>query len=203
MEKKEIQVRDTREILKLLKEHKPVVSYYTIHQNSDGYSQTNEENVSLIKTTYNVGDSEEDLEGEYDKSKSVYLDDVYTYIEKKLKLDWFIEVLDDYIKLKGEESNNWDFETFFGWFEDSNGDTSEKKPDYFELHDFDFSFEKYEEFFEEDKFVYFFGYELKKNHDITWCSLGTNNYIYYGISINKIETKNEIITFDLSHDMSF
>jgi len=203
MEKKEIEVRDVRKILKIIKESRPNVSYYTCKQNSDGYSQTNEKNLSLNEVHYKDGDSEDDIFGEYDKSKTVYSDDVYDYGVGELKLDWFIEVLDDYINFTGKESNDWTFETFFEWFQCSDSDSSDKKPNYFEIYDLDCDYETYEEFFEEDGFTFTLGYNIREKHDISWYSEGLNNFNYYGILINNIETETEIITLDLSHSMSF
>ena len=162
MEKKEIQVRDTREILKLLKEHKPVVSYYTIHQNSDGYSQTNEEQGKLIKNS--VFAIEEDRMGNiwvgywkkgiakitFDKQS-----ETYTSINYQNEFNNINSLSNNFVRDILEDSNG-DI-----WVGTIRGLNKLKQDDAGNI-----------------AFTSYLNDSENKNHDITWCSLGTNNYIY-------------------------
>ena len=76
-------------------------------------------------------------------------------------------------------------------------------PNYFEIYDLNCDYETYEEFFEKDGLTFTLGYNIREKHDISWYSEGLNNFNYYGLLINNIETETEIITLDLSHSMSF
>ena len=171
MEKETIEIDDFREFVKLITEYKPKVKYYTKYEYHDGYSQTNETSLNLREDNDNVDEDmfDEGVEyGEYEPGKTVYDDDVYECEIKTLKIDSFIDVLNEYIELKGKDFDDWSCDTFFEWFIE-NGKQGKVTGNWKNT----------------------IGYNEMKDHDITWC-IGFNNFNYHGIDIDTIETDNKI-----------
>ena len=177
MEKEIIEIDDIKKVVELLVEYRPIVKYYTQYE-YHGYSQTNETSLNLRKVGWEFEDNEiEDFDyhngfGEYDENKPSYHDDVYECDINTLKLDSFIEMINNYIHLRGEDYDDWSCDTFFEWFQEI-----DKK-----------------QIIDEDKWSSTCGYSELENHDISWC-VGTDNYNYHGIKIETIETDKKIYSF--------
>ena len=174
MEKENIEVNDIREVVKLLKEYRPKVTYFTQYEYQDGYSQTNETTLDLREDN----DVDEDMfdegveMGEYEPGKTIYDNTVYECEINILKLDSFIDLLNQYIKLKGEGNDDWSSDTFFEWFQETDK----------------------QQVFDKENWSDTCGYTEFKNHDITWC-VGFNNFNYHGINIDNIENDNKVFSF--------
>ena len=114
---------DIKKVVELLVEYRPIVKYYTQYE-YHGYSQTNETSLNLRKVGWEFEDNEiEDFDyhngfGEYDENKPSYHDDVYECDINTLKLDSFIEMINNYIHLRGEDYDDWSCDTFFEWFQE-------------------------------------------------------------------------------------
>lgn len=182
MEKETIEVDDVREVVKLIQEYRPKVTYFTQYEFQDGYSQTNETILGLMEeSNFDEGVLDECIdEGEYKPGKTIYNDTVYQCEINILKLDSFIDLLNHYIELQVEENDDWSCETFFEWFHPLDGDYPET-----ELRN---------QIFDKDKWNHTLGYNEFENNDITWCC-GTNNFNYHGINIDNIEINNKVFSF--------
>ena len=205
MVKENIEITDIRELLQIIKEYKPKVNYYTLRIH-EGYSQNEGDHSSLNKVEnkfYEDNSDMEDMFGEYDKNKPVFSDDVFVCGIGTIKLKWFVEILDDYITSINKDSNDWSFDSFFQWFRESEQGISDKKPEYIEIYDLEWDRDEYKEIFEEDSFIFKTGYDFNVENNISCCCGGVSDYHHYGISIDKIETEDKIISFDLEHDMSY
>ena len=180
MEKENIEVNDIREVVKLLKEYRPKVTYFTQYEYQDGYSQTNQTTLDLNENKYEIDEDsfyEGEQNGEYDSSKKTYIDTVYECEFNVLKLDSFIDLLNHYIDIKGDNCDDWSCDNFFEWCFPYDGDYPET-----ELRD---------QIFDQTNWDETLGYTEFKNNDITWC-IGFNNFNYHGIKIDDVETENRI-----------
>ena len=172
---KKLEIDDLREILSLVKEFRPEVKYFTQFEYQKGYSQTNETSLNLSKVDYDVNEDIGDGEigmGVYETGKTLYDDTVYECEMNVLKLDSFIDLLSQYIELKGKDYDDWSFETFFEWFQETDN----------------------QQIFDKAKWNSTLGYTQFEQHDITWCC-GFNNFNYHGININNIKNENKIFSF--------
>ena len=125
MEKENIVVDDIREVVKLLQEYRPKVTYFTQYEYHKGYSQTNETSLELREVDYDVDEDsfyEGSELGEYESGKTLYHDNVYECEINVLKLDFFIDLLNHYIEIKGDNCDDWSFDNFFEWFHPFDGD---------------------------------------------------------------------------------
>ena len=183
MEKENILVDDVREVVKLLKEHRPKVTYFTQYEYHSGYSQTNETTLDLDENMFEIDEDSFDegvQNGEYDSSKKTYTEIVYECDINVLKLDSFIDLLNHYIEIKGNDCDDWRCDKFFEWFHPYDGDYPET-----ELRN---------QVWNKNSWDKTLGYTEFKNHDIIWC-VGFNNFNYHGIRIDDIETENKIFSF--------
>ena len=177
MEKEIIEIDDIKKVVELLLENRPIVKYYTQYE-YHGYSQTNETSLNLRKVGWEFEENEiEEFDyhngfGEYDEDKPSYHDNVYECEINILKLDSFIDLINQYIELKGKDNDDWSCDTFFEWFQETD------KQQIFDQNNWDDTC----------------GYTEFKNHDITWC-VGLNNFNYHGIKIDNIETDKKIFSF--------
>jgi len=186
MQKETIEIDDIREVVKLIEKYRPNIKYFTQYEYHHAYSQTNETSLDLIKVNDDVDENsfDEGVEnidnGDYDSSKKCYNNDVYECEINLLKLDLFIDLLNHYIEIKGNDCDDWSCDNFFEWFHPLDGDYPET-----ELRN---------QIFDNDKWNFTLGYSEFVNHDITWCC-GFNNFRYHGIKIENIETNNMIYSF--------
>lgn len=181
MEKEIIHIDDIREVVKLIKEYIPRIKYFTQYEYQDGYSQTNETSLDLIKVDNEVDeDIFDEGVGEYDSSKKIYADTVYKCEINILKLDSFIDLLNHYIEIMDDDCDDWSCDNFFEWFHPLDGDYPET--------------ELRKQIFDKDEWDETLGYTEFENHDINWCC-GFNNFNYHGIIINNIETNNKVFSF--------
>ena len=183
MEKENIEIDDVREVVKLLKEYRPKVTYFTQYEYHKGYSQTNETSLELREVDYDVDEDsfyEGSELGEYESGKTLYHDNVYECEINVLKLDSFIDLLNHYIEIKGDNCDDWSFDNFFEWFHPFDGDFPDTELRY--------------KIFDKKNYYETLGYTELKNNDITWC-VGFNNFNYHGIKIDDIETENKVFSF--------
>ena len=172
---KKLEIDDIKEVLRLLKEFKPKVKYFTQYEYHKGYSQTNETSLSLNKVDYDYEEGvTEDYYGigTYEPGKPIYDNTVYECEVNILKLDSFIDLLNQYIDLNGDDCDDWSCDTFFEWFQEIDK----------------------QQIFDKDNWVSKCGYAELEDHDITWC-VGFNNFNYHGIKIDDIETDNMRFSF--------